>query len=427
MDGQNTPQITVNWGIFGGDIEAEITTNDGPVLINYPVKVSHNYLQNPGFEKGVKSWNKAGNYPGANFFLTGNNVHHGENALNVEVSQPGTNAWDIQLSQSNLELLDGTGYHLSFWAKAEAAQGQISASIINSSNYDLMAAHSFSPHETWSLFEFDFTAPSSVDAALNIDMGDHTGHYYFDDFTLTTSALTDMNKLKNPDFFDGGYEWNLITNSAAEATGGVEDGIYSLSIVNGGADAWDIHFGQTGLWIENGKTYIISFDAYADNPGQISAFVGKDAEPWNTYSGTQPISLTTTMKTYTYSFTMNEQTDPQSRFGFDLGGNVNNIFFDNLALYEGGAVNQVSIPNANNTPSYHALRNHPNPFQGQTTIFYLLDEPAEVTLQVLNLNGQVIETLVKEFQPGRRASGFMESKRTTTRDLFLTATDRQKS
>ena len=56
--GQGTGRITVDWGIFGGDVEAEISSGQGSFLKKLPVRVSSGCLRNPGFENGVKYWKK---------------------------------------------------------------------------------------------------------------------------------------------------------------------------------------------------------------------------------------------------------------------------------------------------------------------------------------------------------------------------------
>ena len=47
-------------------------------------------------------------------------------------------------------------------------------------------------------------------------------------------------------------------------------------------------------------------------------------------------------------------------------------------------------------------QNMPNPFKGQTTIAYSLDEPSNVTVSIIDINGRLITTLVNEKQPQGR-------------------------
>jgi hypothetical protein len=50
-------------------------------------------------------------------------------------------------------------------------------------------------------------------------------------------------------------------------------------------------------------------------------------------------------------------------------------------------------------PSAFHLHNYPNPFNGQTSIEYLLPQPGQVRLSIYNLNGQRVRALVEASQP----------------------------
>jgi hypothetical protein len=389
----------VSWGLFGGNVAAEITTGQGTYLKTLPVRVSPNLLKNMGFEKGVKYWQNAVGYPvKANIILDGEVFHGGAHSIFTGVTDAGGNAWDVQLSQSGFVVQSGTKYHASFMAKSGTTLEQISAAVINISTFAAAGQKTISPLENWGLYEFDFTPSETFSAAFNVDMGGHTGNYYLDDFVLTTRELTDLNLLKNPDFFDGEEAWTLTNLSTAIAEGAVVEGEYALSISNGGASGWDIHLGQSGLPVENGFEYMVSFDAYADAPRQISPFVGKNSEPWTVYSDEPAISLTTTRQTYSFTFPMNEPTDLQSRLGFDIGGNVANVYFDNIRLWKGEALNTTSNFSGTSVQSLASLRNYPNPVHTETSFYYTLQKPAQVSIRIFNLNGQEVETIESGFR-----------------------------
>ena len=399
VSGRNTNEITVDWGIFGGTITSELTTGDGIIKMEYPVNVSPNYIKNGGFENGVKFWTKSGPYPAeADFRLESTDVHNGDYSLYVDVKTPGNNTWDAQLSQPNLMLNAGTEYIASFWAKTDDPNSSINAAVINSSNFSLYSIQTITLSDTWTQYELKFTAPSTASAAFNIDMGGHTGRYYFDDFVLAEPGLTDLNQIKNADFSDGDVSWNFNAFWPAEATGSVVQGEYAVSITNGGNFVWDIYLGQSGLTIENGKEYTVSFDAYAAEPREISALVGKNSDPWNVYSGSQIISLTTTKQTYTYSFIMNEPTDNLARLGFDIGVSSSDVYFDNVVLGPGEIPSKVTGEKSTTGTTFHLLQNYPNPFNAQTTINYILYEAADVTLKIFSVDGREITTLVNSFQ-----------------------------
>ncbi len=397
--GQGSSQINVNWGIFGGNVEAGMTTGDGTILKTLPVRVSSNLLKNTGFEKGVKYWRSAAGYPvKAQINLDGEVFHGGAHSIYSGVTDPSGNAWDVQLSQSGFVVQGGTRYHASLMAKSGAAPEQISAAVINASSFALAGQKTISTGESWELYEFDFTPSGTFAAAFNVDMGGHTGSYYLDDFILTTGELTGLNLVKNPDFFDGEEAWTLTSLSAAIAEGSVSEGAFSVSISNGGTSAWDIHLGQSGLPVENGFEYLVSFDAYADGPRLISPLVGKNGEPWTVYSNQEPISITTTRQAYSFTFPMTGPTDLQARLGFDLGGNAANVHFDNILLRKGKAINTTSNLSPAPVSSLASLRNYPNPVNTGTTFYYTLQEPAQVSLRIFNLNGQEVETIENGFR-----------------------------
>ena len=333
VSGQGTHQIAVDWGVLGGDVTAEIVTQDESYTINVPVTVSPNYIKNAGFEKGVKYWHKTGPFPAeADFTLTSEEVYSGNYSLFVNVKTPGDYPWDAQLSQRDLPLEAGKQYQASFFARTANVSRDINVAIMNSASYALYASKTVALTGNWEQYQLSFTAPSDANASFNFDMGGHTGRYYFDEIALTTPEVDNSNPVVNGDFSDGNAGWTLTTLWPAQATAAVENGEYAVSISHGGTNVWDINVGQAGLQIEKGRQYVVSFDAYAAEPRQISALVGKNAAPWTVYSGSQVISLTTTKKTYTYSFTMNYETDSQARLGFDIGGSSIDVVFDNIML-----------------------------------------------------------------------------------------------
>lgn len=186
--GQNTPQISVDWGAYAGKVEVLLTTKDGSRLAEYPVKVSNNLLKNADFEEGTRYWNKTGYPPAdADFSLSTQDVESGNRSIFVDVKSPGVNTWDIQLSQSNLVLNAGQSYTATFWAKSET-NSAVTAAVINAIDFTLYASETFQLTNSWESYSFSFVAPADVVGSFNIDIGGHTGKYFFDNFELTISG-----------------------------------------------------------------------------------------------------------------------------------------------------------------------------------------------------------------------------------------------
>jgi hypothetical protein len=227
-------------------------------------------------------------------------------------------------------------------------------------------------------------------------MGDHVGSYYFDDFVFTSPELSKMNLVKNADFSEGIEPWILNAWWPAQATGTVVNGECSVNINVAGTNTWDINLGQTGFPIENGKEYYFSLDAYATDPRQIIAFVGKNSDPRTFYSERHIYSITTTKQTFFYSFTMKEPTDLQSRLGFDIGASLPYVFFDNVILSEHKTTTDLDNDVNPGQGTFRLYQSYPNPFNPGTQISYSIPQSDLVSLKVYDLFGKETETLVNE-------------------------------
>ncbi|MBN1782853.1 carbohydrate binding domain-containing protein [bacterium] len=394
VTGQNADRISVNWGIFGGTVELGMIMDGSEQVIKYPVEVSDNLFKNSGFEKGVKYWNKSAGYPAqADFSLSANGPASGRNALAVNVTAPGTNTWDVQLSQTGLPLEPGMTYTVTFQARS-ATNSTINTAVINPSNFNLYAGTTFQLSDTWARYDFSFTVPLAVSASFNIDLGGHTGQYAFDDFILEIPGFVPENQAKNPDFSDGSMEWNLNTFFPAQASMSSGTGECVLQINNGGVNAWDIHAGQTGILLEQGKEYALSFDAHAASPRTIFAFAGKNADPWTVYGG-QTLSLTTRRRPYSLTFVMQDPTDSQARFGFDLGASDADVTIDNVFLSTGTPPQAVSDRYLMQPGHFALMQNAPNPFNPETLIRFELQDRTAIRLEIFDMAGRLTETVLE--------------------------------
>jgi hypothetical protein len=202
------------------------------------------------------------------------------------------------------------------------------------------------------------------------------------------------NILINGNFSNGETNWNLTVLGAGQATSSVQNGEYAISIAHGGNFMWDINLTQGNLPIENGKTYKVSFDAYAAAPRQIAVLVGKNSDPWTVYSGLDNfVSLTTSKQTFEYSFTMNNPTDPVARVGFDVGLSTDDVYFDNITLTGPTTVADDPGESASLPTDFNLLQNYPNPFNPATTIAYRLPQSSEVALTIYDLQGHQVRML----------------------------------
>jgi len=94
-------------------------------------------------------------------------------------------------------------------------------------------------------------------------------------------------------------------------------------------------------------------------------------------------------------------TAPERRLNFMLHNTSSPLLTENgWKLFDAsvhwciGREATLSLPEVKTNENAIGLSNYPNPFSGYTTISYQLYETSKVNIQVLNINGQLIETLV---------------------------------
>lgn len=131
--------------------------------------------------------------------------------------------------------------------------------------------------------------------------------------------------------------WKLNVWGGA-ATGSVVNGEYKLDVTQAGTQKYQIQLTQAGLILVQGKSYQVSFDAYAQAPRNLEFNFEQDVSPYTSYlAAVQQYDLTTTKQTIVHRFTMTQPTDSNSRISFNAGGEAGAVFLDNIKLeaYDG--------------------------------------------------------------------------------------------
>jgi len=156
-------------------------------------------------------------------------------------------------------------------------------------------------------------------------------------FSMSLFAQTEL--VNNGTFSSGATSWNLGTYGGS-SSGAVASGEYRILVTTAGTEHWHTQFTQSGLSLQQGKTYEFSFDAYkgTQNSGtqSMQVNIGMSGSPYTSYFGgqNQMVTLSTTKTTYTYTITMTLASDVNARVEFNCGKSTGNFYIDNVSLHE---------------------------------------------------------------------------------------------
>ena len=324
-------------------------------IIEKTVRPDGNYVYNGAFDQGDKRlgyWEIAEDDKAAVTVTNENMVR--ELSVKVEVPEGTTALNPVTLYQGDLEPLVKGTYDISFDAYM-GEDGDANGITVTASGI------SFTPNITTERKNYSKQFKlrkdlSREDSDIKIEFT-KPGTYFLDNVMLIESAI-----LKNG-FFDSGLTgYDLYYNSPAVASGMVDnmngnDNTVVVSIDDTGVEGtdvdrtWYIQLIQDGIYLENGKSYELSFDIRSTVPRLVKYGLecnGNLDNPangaWENYNGSDdPIEITTEWKRVTSSFTMKHNTDPQTRFKIAMGDfgeelEKHDVYIDNIVLKETGSV-----------------------------------------------------------------------------------------
>lgn len=151
--------------------------------------------------------------------------------------------------------------------------------------------------------------------------------------------------------FDSREHWSLQTSDGAIATTSTKDGIFKISVVNNRGSIDAVQLMQKEIVILQNKNYTFEFDAYAGAPRAIDALVESSSSPFINFGKISSTALTTRMKHFKYTFTMEYPTDSNARVVFNCGGEVGDVYIDNVSLTYGEPEQGDSIVRINFQPA----------------------------------------------------------------------------
>lgn len=144
-------------------------------------------------------------------------------------------------------------------------------------------------------------------------------------------SVSGSENILNGDFTDGTAHWGAGYYAPGAGSASVSNGELHIGISDGGTETWHVQITQGDIHIMSGTDYTFSFDARSDASRTIEANVGMSADPWTSYFASSSLSISTSMTTYSFTFTA-PASDPAARVEFNCGLNANDVYIDNVSL-----------------------------------------------------------------------------------------------
>ncbi|MDG5816751.1 cellulase family glycosylhydrolase [Chitinispirillales bacterium ANBcel5] len=202
----------------------------------------------------------------------------------------------------------------------------------------------------------------------------------------------DNELLINGDFSASGYPWVLNTHDGA-ADGEPVEGVYTIQITDPGEEPWNVQFIQSGLTIEEGAHYVLSFNASAESERTLSINVAMNDEPYTSFmNGGHTISLTTSMTPFEFEFTMEEPTYTDARVEFNAGEVSDaTVYISNASLKKVSSPTSVSL-----TPNFREDNLNITTQVCASSVLISFDAIAvnNTKLSIYDLKGSLISTTI---------------------------------
>lgn len=148
------------------------------------------------------------------------------------------------------------------------------------------------------------------------------------------------NLLENGDFSNGTEQWDTYCYDGACEISVNDKEELDVDITSVGSVDYGVQLYHDGFSLEEGCVYRLTFDAYSDVERPLQMRFQINGGDYHAYYE-ENVDVGKDVKTYEYSFTMGETSDPAPRFCFNMGIiegmdetiGEHHVYFDNFCLY----------------------------------------------------------------------------------------------
>jgi len=271
-------------------------------------------------------------------------------AIRVDVTNPGTQGWNVQLQHNGITVTEGRKYAVKFDAWSSTSR-DISYTV--GASGDARGFESYmggdkpaSLTTTRQTFTqtFSMLTGTNTNARLVFNLANAgVNTVWLDNISVVDIGaadvppppITGVNLLTNGDFSSGLNGWTNWENGANGLTVATENGQAKLSIAHvDPANDWNVQFNQINLPLVSGTSYTLTFTGSASSPRTVSVVVGENGGGFARYLNSTA-ALASGGNTYTYTFTA-PVTNPAAQLqilgAVGVAGEAYDLFFDNFSL-----------------------------------------------------------------------------------------------
>jgi hypothetical protein len=254
-------------------------------------------------------------------------------------------------------------------------------------------------------FEYDLkNAPDGI-YELSAKVTDKNNATAFSDTVIAVVGSPESGDIiLNGEFMCSVWPWTLALNGSAQAKLQLDPQAWIaddstaglVTIQSIAANDYDIQL-QQAMPIDSGHTYTISFFGASAQDKNITLAIQMASDPYTGYLY-QAIPLTSTPAEFGPFTYVASETNPLTYLRFMIGSDTTRLWLDQVTVIDDAKISAVDDKNSASAEtgktSYLLCRNFPNPFNSSTAFQYSLPEEAFVTLDLYNLKGQKIRSIV---------------------------------
>ncbi|GKU26825.1 carbohydrate binding domain-containing protein [Clostridium folliculivorans] len=260
-----------------------------------------------------------------------------KNAAAFTIKNTGDQGWKIQLKQNNVELDKDQWYRLTLEAKSSLNRKLMFAIQRDGSadnNWDPYSGEKIvnltNDYQTFTI-DFQMKKPTDLKSILSISMGAVGGTQITTQHQICIDNINlekidapvvpvtpvEENLLKNSNFATGSDGWESAITAPGQATSAFTDNKATYCITNVGSADWNVQLKQSGITLEKGGKYKVTFKANSTEARTIKLAMLTATYGW--YGGADIALTKDVTKDVVAEFTVNDPTDTNITMVVSMG------------------------------------------------------------------------------------------------------------